>query len=184
MWLDLSGNGWASIHLEKGHTATPRVVSPFFPGGRSRVTKSKAHNLKGALPFHVALMYGNDVNLALSTYVGCARAHIKTQSLRMWLQKYLTFKRRYSRSPPGYASCSAASATNLARLQMGTTSRYKSSCINNLPSSHENQRATLMHRAYSTVSTLWGGEPTTTVDITFLSNVISTIPSFPNLFQQ
>ncbi len=41
-----------------------------------------------------------------------------------------------------------------------------------------------MHLAYSTVSTSWGGVPATVVYITFLSNVISTIPSFPNLSQQ
>ena len=102
----------------------------------------------------------------------------------MWLQKYLTFRSRYNRSPPGYASCLAAAATNLALLQMGTTSRYKSSYINSLPSSQENQRATLMHLAYSTASTSCGGDPAATVDITFLSNVISTIPSFPNFLQQ
>ncbi len=56
VWLDLSVSGWASTHFEKGQTATPRVVSPFFPGGRSLVTKSIAHNLNGALPFQVALI--------------------------------------------------------------------------------------------------------------------------------
>ena len=56
VWLDLSVKGGASIHLENGHTATPRVVSPFFPGGRSLVTKSNAHSRNGALPFQVALM--------------------------------------------------------------------------------------------------------------------------------
>ncbi len=66
--LLLSIKGAASIHLEKGHTATTKVYSPSTPGGSKRVIKSKLHNLKGALPFQVGLMNGQNPNFAASTY--------------------------------------------------------------------------------------------------------------------
>jgi hypothetical protein len=67
VWLYLSVKGCASTHFENGHTATPSVVSPFFPGGSNLVTKSIAQSRNGALPFQLALMQGKAVNLALST---------------------------------------------------------------------------------------------------------------------